>query len=134
MVTKIRALKKYNISKYRFREVLNHCYQYNEWKAELAENDSTLKARAYTGMPSGSGSSNETEALAIRRMELKKKIETIEQTAIEADAELYPYIIKAVTNEWATFRYLKDSLGMPCEKDMFYERRRRFYYLMSKKI
>ena len=85
-------------------------------------------------MPSGSGSSNETEALAIRRMELKKKIETIEQTAIEADAELYPYILKAVTNEWATFRYLKDSLGMPCEKDMFYERRRKFYYLMSKKI
>ena len=134
-MTKIREPKKYNIGKNRFREVYYHCLQYNEWKAELEANVDTVKGRQITGMPKGAAvSGGVTEELAIRRVELRKKMETIEQTAIEADPQLYPYILTAVTNDWATFRYLKQSMGMPCERDMFYDRRKKFYYLMSKKI
>ena len=58
----------------------------------------------------------------------------IEQTAIEADPELYPWILEGVTQDYATYRYLRDAKKMPCGKNMYYERRRRFYWLLSKKI
>lgn len=133
-MTKIRVPKKYDIGKHRFMEVYHHCMQYNEWKEELKACEDTMKARTITGMPGAAGRGDETERLAIRRVELEKKMELIEQTAIEADPELYQYILLAVTNDWVTFRYLKQSLGMPCEQTKFYTSRKKFYYLMSKKI
>lgn len=36
--------KKYNISKYRFLELKNHCMQYQEWRRELATLTDTVKA------------------------------------------------------------------------------------------
>ena len=47
-----------------------------------------------------------------------------------ADPELYSYILKAVT-EGTTFVVLKSLYGIPCERDMFYDRRRKFYWVLS---
>ena len=80
------------------------------------------------------GRKRKTEHLAIKRMELEEKCKRIEQTAIEADAVIYPWILEGVTTDYATYRYLRDSKKIPCGKKMYYERRRKFYYLMSKKI
>ncbi|MGN0405321.1 MAG: hypothetical protein ACI4F1_08875 [Bariatricus sp.] len=133
-MTKIRDPKKYNISKNRFREVYYHCLQYNEWKAELEGKADTVKARTITGLPGAAVTGSATEALAMRREELRKKMEVIEQTAIEADPDLYQYILTAVTNEWATYWYLKQSMNMPCGQTKYYETRKKFYYLIAKKI
>ena len=46
----------------------------------------------------------------------------------------HQYLLKAVTEENVTFKYLKTVMNIPCEKDMFYDRRRKFYFLLSKKI
>ena len=54
----------------------------------------------------------------------------VEQAAIEAEPELYSYILKAVT-ENLTFVVLKNVYGIPCERDMFYDRRRKFYWVLS---
>ena len=51
-----------------------------------------------------------------------------------AMAIIYPWILEGVTTDYATYRYLRDSKKIPCGKKMYYERRRKFYYLMSKKI
>ena len=75
-----------------------------------------------------------TEQLAIKRTELEQKCKIIEQTAIETDAELYQWILEGVTSDYATYRYLRDAKGMPCCKNVYYEQRRRFYWLLSKKI
>lgn len=75
-----------------------------------------------------------TEQLAIKRVELEQKCKTIEQTAIDTDAELYQWILEGVTSDYATYRYLRDAKGMPCCKNIYYEQRRRFYWLLSKKI
>lgn len=127
--------KKYGISKNRFREVYYHCLQYPEWRDELKYITDTVKAIEYGKEGKGSISQGSaTEALAIRRAELEEKCKLIEQTAIEADAEIYQWIIQGVTREYATFRYLRDALGLPCGKNMYHDRKRKFYYLMSKKI
>lgn len=138
MGTKYRAeiskKNKYWISKHRFYELSHHCMQYNEWKDEYRtlENQS-VKGVDYDGMPHGTDISNPTESIGMRMAELKSKMETIEKTAEEADPILAKYILKAVTNEDVTFNYLKQFMDMPCEKDMYYDRRRKFYWLMNQR-
>jgi len=104
--------KKYQISKRRFAELYNFCLQYNEWKDEL---------QYKTDNPS-----------ADRRKELSDKCKLVEQTAIEAGPDIYPYLFKAVTND-LSYNYLKTVMGIPCGKDMYYDRRKKFYWLLSQK-
>lgn len=127
--------KKYEISKHRFLELYHYCMQYGEWIDELNGMTDTVKGIANTEGTRGSGGvGSPTEQLAIRRVKLQEKCEIIEQTAIEADPELYPYIIEGVTTEYATYNYLKMSKGIPCGKTVYYDRRRRFYWLLSQRL
>ena len=126
--------KKYEISKHRFWELYHYCLQYNEWKDELKYKNDTVKSIGITDMPVNRSTSDATAKLAERRVELQRKCELIEQTAIEADPDIYQYIIKSVTNDYVSYKYLKQVMNIPCGKDMFYDRRRKFYYLMSRKV
>lgn len=132
----VRALNKdkYKISKHRFAEVYHFCMQYNEWKDELKYRIDTVEGIELTDMPKAHGGSDSTARLAIRRAELRHKCELVEQTAIEADPEIYPYILKAVTNEGIGYNYLKMVMDIPCGRDMYYDRRRKFYWLLSSKF
>ena len=126
--------KKYGISKHKFWQVYHYCMQYNEWKDELKFKTNTMKSIGVTDMPMGKSSGDATQALAMRREELSRKCEIIEMAAVEADKELAQYIIKAVTNEGVTYSYLDQFMGIPCGKKMYYDRRRKFYWILSKKI
>lgn len=126
---------KYKISKHRFLEVYHHCMQYQEWKDELHYKKDAVKSIEYGDTIRGSGGTgSSTEKLAIRRVELQKKCELIEQTAIEADADIYQYIIKAATNDYITYTYLQNVMGIPCSRNTYYSRRKKFYWLLSQKI
>ena len=57
----------------------------------------------------------------------------VEQTAIETDPDISRYIIKAVTEKDITYNYLKMVMKIPCGQNMYYDRRRKFYCLLSKK-
>ncbi len=125
----------YKLRKYEFLHVYYYCLRYNEWRDELAYKTDTVKSIEISDAPRGSGNEgNATEDLAIRRAMLSKNCEVLEQTAIEADADLYQYIIKAATNEHITYDYLKLIMDIPCSRNTWYQRRRKFYWLMSKKI
>lgn len=126
--------KKYDISKHRFLELYHFCMQYNEWQDELKYKRDTVRSIEITDMPMSHGNGDATAALATRRAELSRKCELIEQTAIEADPDIYQYIIKGVTTDYASYRYLREVAGMPCGKKMYYDRRRKFFYLLSKKV
>lgn len=127
-------LKKYNISSHRFMELYHLCLQYNEWKDELKYKRDAVKSIEITDMPVTHGNSDSTSALAIRRAGLSRKCELIEQTAIEADGDIYQYILKAVTNEGISYNYLREVCGIPCGKNYYYDKRRKFYWLLSSKI
>lgn len=125
--------EKYKISKHRFLELYHFCMQYQEWKNELKYLTDTVKGIDYSGEIKGNGTGSATEQLAIRRSELRKKCELIEQTAMEADPEIYQYILEGVTADYASYKYLKEVKSIPCGKDMYYHRRRKFYWLLSRK-
>ena len=98
-------------------------------------NRDTVKAIQYGQEGKGSPSqASATERLAIKRAELQEKCERIEQTAIEADADIYQWLLEGVTTDYATYIYLRDAKGLPCGDQKYYRARRKFYWLMSKKI
>lgn len=132
---KIRPLNhiKYGISGNRFRELYYWCLQYNEWKDELRYKTDTVRSIEITDMPTAHNGSDATQELAIRRAQLSENCELIEQTAREAEPDIYQYLLKAVTDENVTYRYLKMVMNIPCGKKMYYDRRRKFYWLLDQR-
>lgn len=123
-------LEKYGISGKRYKELCGFCEQYPEWINELKNKNDTVKSIEITDMPIYHSNSDATGNLAIRRVELQKKRELIEQTAIQASADLSQYIIKSVCYE-VPVTYLISCEEMPISKSAFYELRRYFFYLLD---
>ena len=73
---------------------------------------------------------NPTEKIASMRADIRKNVELIEKVAMEADSELGPYILRAVTED-LSYPQLQTIYDIPCGKDMYYDRYRKFYYLLS---
>ena len=135
MATMIRAevstKNKYWIDKHRHYELKHFCLQYPQWKEEYAlYSDPSLPTAVVDRMPSGNVPGNPTERAAMRRAYYQDRIELIERSAKQADAYLYDYIIKAVT-EGVSYTYLRAMMRIPCGKDMFYDRYRRFFWILS---
>lgn len=126
--------RKWGITKHAFYQTYHFAMRYNEFKDILKYKTDTVGSQEMDGMPRGNGAGDATQNLAMVRQQAVKNCEMIEKTAIEADADICQYILKAVTEEGVTFKYLKTVMDMPCEKDMFYDRRRKFYFLLSKKM
>ena len=54
------------------------------------------------GLPRGNKIGNATQRLAMQRQQAAQNVELIERTAIEADSEIYKYILKSATEEGVT--------------------------------
>lgn len=116
----------YNISGNRYRELKYFCRQYRE-KQSLLQSITEVGSPPICG-GGGGRLSDKTASIAIRRAELQRDLELIEQTAIEADAEIYTYIISNVADgvPW-------EYLGVPYSRATFYRRVRKFFWLLDKK-
>ena len=132
---KVRPLNhgKYGISGNRFKELYYWCLQYNEWKDELKYKTNTVRSIEISDMPVAHNGNDATQQLAIRRTQLARNCELIEQTALEADPDIYQYLLKAVTDENVSYRYLEMIMGIPCSRNTYYDRRRKFYWLLSRR-
>ena len=120
---------KYWIPKFRYLELKNFCFQYPEWKQQLA---SITEIRAVFPKSSLGNFSNPTEQNALCRDRLESNINLIDSTAKEADSYLAPWIIKGAT-EGYSFDYLHLQISMPASRDTYYDRYRRFFWLLDQK-
>ena len=125
--------KKYWISKHQYYELKHFCLQYNEWKnyvlylEEMIDNVSNrIKIVDIKGSPV-----NQVEKLVERKVFFEDKIALVERVSFISDNEIGNYIFKAVT-EGYSYNYLKTNLQIPCGKDMYYDRYRKFFWLLSK--
>lgn len=122
---------KYWIDKHRYYELKHFCLQYNDWKkAYMACCESIIFVSRFEKLPSGNTPGDLTAKYAMRRAQYGDRIKKIEAAAKEADEFLYPYILKAVT-EGLSYTYLKSKLEIPCGRDMYYDRYRKFFWLLS---
>ena len=123
---------KWALTPHRFYELYHLCLQYPEWVAEYGRILGTRGINYGSSTPQGPG--HPTERDGIRRAYLRSRIDLIEQTAQEADDQLYRYILKAVTMDGVTYKYLMMHDGIPCSAGTFYDRRRKFYWLLDQKL
>lgn len=135
MATMIRAevsmKNKYWIDKHRHYELKHFCLQYPAWKSAYAAfSDSSMSLSMIESIPTSNLPGDPTAKRAMMKAHYAEKIQLIEKVAKEADQYLHKYIIKAVT-ENLSYTYLKSKLDIPCSRDMYYDRYRRFFWLLS---
>ena len=135
MATVIRATisekNKYYIDKHRYYELKHFCLQYGEWKKAYSScNEAVIFASKFERLPASNIPGDVTAKYAMKKIYYGERIKMIEEAAMEADNYLYPYILKAVT-EGHSYTYLKSSLNIPCGRDMYYDRYRKFFWLLS---
>lgn len=112
---------------------LHFSLQYPNWVQELRTEPDTSKAITYDGEKvQTSGGYDAAAETAMRRYTLEKKKKLVEDTAREAAPEICEYLLLGVAYGW-TFWQLQGK-GMPCSSTMYYERRRKFYWLLAQKI
>lgn len=125
----------YYLPKQEYLTLRHFCYQYPEWhdrrKALLLEG---VRAVNCDGMPHGSNTMDPTESAGIKIAMLDRNIRAVEETAAEAGGELYKWLLKGVTDENATYAYLKQVMKIPCGKNLYYRRRQMFYWRLSQKM
>lgn len=130
-------LDQYNISVYAYRELANFCLQYPEKKRALAEARNPLRPMRVSEAQHSRGRGDPTAAAAERAIKLSGDCDLIEQTAIEADGDIYQWVLLAVT-KGISYRHLRecdiDGIGkLPAGEELFGNRRRKFFYLLAKK-
>lgn len=134
MARRSKKTGKWAISTHAFYAALHFAYQYNDWKKELTGLTDTSKAIQYSDMPKGNINPDPTGDLVERRESLVRNVDLVESCAREADRELYRWIMWGVTNEGIDYNALSTLRGIPCSRNTYYDRRRKFYYLLSKKL
>jgi hypothetical protein len=135
MATMIRAeiseKNKYYIDKHRHYELKHFCLQYPSWKKAYADfEDTSVSLSTIENVPTSNIPGDPTAKRAMMKAHYSERINLIERIAMEADRYLYEYILKAVT-EGLSYTYLKSRLNIPCGKDMYYDRYRKFFWLLN---
>lgn len=135
MATVIRPIisdkKKYWVDKHKHYELKHFCLQYPTWKKlYFTLNDSNIPLSMIDRFPSNNLPSDPTAKRAMAKLYLAERIDLVERIAIEADPYLYRYILRAVT-EGLSYTQLKSKYDIPCGKDMYYDRYRKFFWLLS---
>lgn len=137
MATTVRAKlsekNKYWISKHRYYELKHFCLQFPIWKQAYASLDEVCMSpnnlKIITSTTNVPG--DPTAKCAIAKIYYAERIAMVKEVAMLTDPELYIYILRAVT-EGLSFDYLKTRLEIPCSRDTYYDRYRKFFWLLSK--
>ena len=124
----------YWIGKHRYYELKHFCLQYPIWKkARLAlDGLSRRPADLQVFVSCGQVKGDPTERCAQSRIFFGERMEMVEQAAIEAEPDLYPYLLRGVTEE-LSYDALKMKYDIPCCRDVYYAAYRRFFWLLSKR-
>lgn len=122
---------KYWIDKLRYYELKYFCLQYPLWKKAYELLDGIHICSYDLVYSQKSDYSDLTGKCVEERSIYFERMQSIEKAAIEADPYLASYILKAVT-EGHSYNYLSTTLHIPCSRDMYYDRYRRFFWLLDK--
>ena len=122
----------YWIPKHRYFELKHFCLQYPDWKNEYA---ALLGVNSLSSLNFSKSRlkniADRTSDSAIRRLYFSDRMRMVEQSAIDADPDIFEYLLKGVTAGYL-YTYLKTYYDIPCSKDFYYDRYRRFFWLLDK--
>lgn len=124
---------KYHIDWRDLKYAQAYSQKYPKWLAQYNDLKAAVGAINYDKEGGSRKISDTTADNATKRMIIREKMMKVEQCAFEAGGDLAEYILKSVIDEHVTFEDMK-AIGMPCESRCFYEKRRKYYYLLNKII
>lgn len=118
-------LDEFGITRNEYRQLKYLCLDYHNMVKRLDEMR-MLQSRPLDGMPHGGGPSDPTQRVATWTAELSKKVEDIEQAAIEVAPEYYQQLLDNVTigTPW-------ERMEIPLSRRQFYRVRRKFFYALA---
>jgi hypothetical protein len=122
---------RYWIPKYRHYELKYFCLQYNEWK-KLYSEISMLRTAKYNDSVRTKQIIDPTLRIVEMRQLYSNRINLIEETAEKTDTDLSVYILKGIT-EGLSYDSLRLRFNIPCSKDTYYDRYRRFFWILDKR-
>ena len=124
--TEVSKYNPYYISKHRYLELKHFCLQYPEWERKWRE-FRVISAFDPEKIPGGKKPANPVEDAAIKRMTLERNMRMVEEICRQADEAIADYIFECVAFG-KSFKYMT---GIPCGKDYFYDRYRKFFKLLD---
>ena len=124
---------KYWVNNHKYYELKHFCLQYPDWiKTYNALNDMTVSSIDLREKVAKTNHiSDPTADIALAKEAILRKINLVKDVAKRTDEDLCEYLLVAVTRGYS-FKYLKTVMNIPCGKDMYYDRYRKFFYLLSK--
>ncbi len=120
---------RYHISKNRYYELKYMCLQYAEMKKTY--NELEYKTGSYISTNSDVEWTDRVGDIASRKADIKHRINLIEHACELTDPLLAPYILKSVT-EGFSYTYLQTVMCIPCCRNTYYDRYRKFFYVLDK--
>lgn len=122
---------KYWIDKHRYYELKHFCLQYPIWKKELTNIHEFNKSSSIKSYMSNTNLPNDPVCdLVVLKLYYSNKIDLVENIAKKSDKYLSEYILRAVTED-ISYTKLKSRLEIPCSRGMYYDRYRRFFWLLD---
>ena len=129
----MKVVDKYTLSDKRKKTVMAYAMEYTDWKKDYdsfnLDNtgiDQSIDRVQKSKIP------DKTKDSALILHDLSKKIILLQQTAKEVDPYLWKYVLKGVTED-LTYEQLAGQ-GLPCSRNTYYSKRRRFYWLLNQKL
>lgn len=121
------------IERHRYYELKHFCLQYPVWKKAYAALDGLSKRPNDLDIfvRSGQIRGDPTGKCAVSKVHYSERIELVERTAARTDPELAKYILLGVTEGWS-YAALRSKFNIPCCKDTYYDRYRKFFWLLNK--
>lgn len=126
---------KYYIPREDYLTAIHYSLRYPIWKQEIDAIADTAKAIRYDkDNVQGSGDYDATFEAAVKlsKSVIVKKVKLIDDTIYQVAKGMDNWLRLGVCYG-LTFDQLKNK-GMPCERDLYYEIRRHYYYELSKQI
>lgn len=120
---------KYWMPRNRYLELKNFCLQYKDWKLAIKE---IALLKAHIAQNTSGILGDPTEQMAIKRLRYERNIQLVEDTAILADPTIAKWLLKGVTENYS-YEYLHYKLDLPAGRDLYYDRYRRFFWLLDQR-
>lgn len=122
----------YWIERHRYYELKHFCLQYPLWKKEYDLIDGASKRGDDLGTVIQVGGHGDPTAMAAEAMSyLSTRMDMVEKAAADSDELLAKYLVIGITEGWS-YDVLKARLEIPCGKDTYYDRYRKFFWLLDK--
>ena len=128
-VNELSSRNPWKLEKERFLELKHFCLQYESWRVKVFE--MTYLPVINRMEVKGTEKKNIVEEKAMLLANLQHNLNIVRECVEQADPDLRDYILVGVTQN-KSYEWLVTNMNMPASSFMYYDRYRKFFWLLDK--